>query len=123
MCVSVCVIRPEYSKLLYYYSSSSVMTYYAELDVNSGTFVRDTEVELCYVFYYKLRNRSVIAIYKLFFGRARVPTVFTTLAKITSSHLIYKICSLRSRQHSFQLYFLILFKYAKILFCVMNSIC
>ena len=34
VCVSVCVIRPEYSKLLYY-SSSSVMTYYAELVVKS----------------------------------------------------------------------------------------
>ena len=41
------------------------------------------------------------------FGRAGVPTSSSTLAKITSSQLIYKIRSLRSRQHSFQLYFLI----------------
>ena len=31
----------------------------------SGTLVKNTEVELCSVFYWKLRNRSVIAIYKL----------------------------------------------------------
>ena len=33
--------------------------------VSSGTFVRNTEVELSSVFYWKLHNRSVIAIHKL----------------------------------------------------------
>ena len=46
----------------------------------SGNFVRDTEMELCFGFYWKLRNRSVLEIYKLIWA-GLILTVSSTLAK------------------------------------------
>ena len=65
---------------------------------SSGTFARDSEVELC----------SVLAMYKLILA-GLFPRVSSTLAKIASSLLMYNDTQPVSNQHSLQRYFLFVY--------------
>ena len=92
--------------------------------INQWYFCKGYRSGTLLFFYWKLRNRSVIAIYKLILagqGPRGIPTVSSTLAKITSSQLIIRFtaCEVANTVFSYTFY---LFEYAILLICVMNNI-